>query len=227
MGYKAITEIQEEVRQWDLILDLPDQIGAFTKKLTDYIDGQVLYICRYEAPELRATLDITYTTETFDYILVRTMGMNTYRDIRFIYKERNIFAQKVKKYLPSVLQSMEDPTSVNLGEMVEAKHLPEWEYGKQLPKQIGSFELYIRPDKAIDHINGSIILIDYTDFDRKDQLIIMYNRLRNQFFGEVKIGGVFHATSEFDSYSLKELQEALEAHLEPTLQWVTEADHTL
>ena len=96
MGYKAITEIQEEVRQWDLILDLPDQIGAFTKKLTDYIDGQVLYICRYEAPELRATLDITYTTETFDYILVRTMGMNTYRDIRFIYKERDIFAQKVK-----------------------------------------------------------------------------------------------------------------------------------
>ena len=122
---------------------------------------------------------------------------------------------------------MEDPTSVNLGEMVEAKQLKSWEYGKALPPKIGPFELYISPDRAIEHINGSIILIDYTDFARKDQLIIMYNRLRDQFFGELKINSVFHATMAFDSTNLKELEKCLDEHLETTLKEVSEADHEI
>lgn len=53
MGYKPIEEIQKETRQWDFIQGLPDQVGKFSKKLVDIIDGQILTICRYEAPELR------------------------------------------------------------------------------------------------------------------------------------------------------------------------------
>lgn len=227
MGYKPIGEIQEETREWEFIKKLPDTIGAFKKSLPDTIDGQILTICRYEAADLRAQLEIIYTTETWDYILVRTMGMNSYRDPRFIYKDRTQFEEKVSSYLESVLLEMEHPESVNLGEMVAEKGITTWEYGNNLPKQIGPFELYLTPAKAIEHLNGSIILIDYTDFARKDQLIIMYNRLRDQFFGELKINSVFHATMDFDSYSLKELQKKLEEHLEQTLKEVTEADHTI
>ena len=43
MGYKPIEEIQQETRQWDFIQGLPDQVGKFTKKLVDTIDGQVTY----------------------------------------------------------------------------------------------------------------------------------------------------------------------------------------
>ena len=96
MGYKPIEEIQQETRQWDFIQGLPEQVGQFSKKLVDTIDGQILTICRYEAPELRARLDIIYTSETFDYIVVHTMGMNSYRDIRFIYKDKDVFAQNVE-----------------------------------------------------------------------------------------------------------------------------------
>jgi hypothetical protein len=155
------------------------------------------------------------------------MGMNSYRDIRLIYKERDVFAEKARHYIPEILKSMEDPASVNLGEMVEAKGLKDWEYGKNLPKKIGLFELYISPDKAIEHINGSIIMIDYTDFTRKDQLIIMYNRLRNEFFGEMKINSVFHASMDFDSKTLQELEKRLDEHLESTLKQITEADHEI
>ena len=55
----------------------------------------------------------------------------------------------------------------------------------------------------------------------------MYNRLRDQFFGEVKINSVFHASMDFDSRNLKELETKLKEHLEPTLQKVTQADHDL
>lgn len=227
MGYKSITEIQEETRNWDFIDQLPEQVGQFTKKRVGTIDGQILTICRYEAPALRASLDITYSSETFDYILVHTMGMNSYRDIRFIYKEKDIFAQKVQNYLPGILDCMEHPTRVNLGEMVEEKGILTWDYGNHLPEKIGPFELYIRPANAIEHINGSIILIDYSNFVRKDQLIIMYNRLRDEFFGEVKINFVFHASMDFDSRNLQELEQRLEEHLESTLKWVDSTDHTI
>lgn len=227
MGYKPIEEIQKETREWDFIRELPDQVGPFTKKLVDTISGQVLTICRYEAPELRARLDIIYTSETFDYIVIHTMGMNSYRDIRFIYKDRDVFAKNVRAYLPGILHSMEDPTSVNLGEQVAEHGILTWEYGNHLPEKIGPFELYIKPAHAIEHINGSIILIDYSDFQRMDQLIIMYNRLRDQFFGEVKINSVFHASMDFDSRNLKELETKLKEYLEPTLEKVTQADHDL
>ena len=198
MGYKPITDIQQETREWAFIQELPETLGAFKKTLPDTIDGQILTICRYEAENLKAKLDIIYTTETWDYIVVRTMGMNSYRDVRFIYKEKDLFAAKVKAYLPSILQEMEHPESVNLGEMVAQKGITTWDYGNNLPQQIGPFTLDITPEKSIEHINGSIILIDYTDFSRKDQLIIMYNRLRDQFFGELKINSVFHASMRAD-----------------------------
>ncbi|MDD6570122.1 MAG: hypothetical protein ACI3X3_01875 [Acidaminococcus sp.] len=227
MGYKSITEIQEETKTWDFIDQLPEQVGQFTKKRVGTIDGQILTICRYEAPALRASLDITYSSETFDYILVHTMGMNSYRDIRFIYKEKDIFAQKVQNYLPRILDAMEHPTKVNLGEMVAEKGILTWDYGNNLPEKIGPFELYIKPANAIEHINGSIIMIDYSNFARKDQLIIMYNRLRDEFFGEVKINSVFHASMDFDSKNLKQLEQKLKEHLEPTLKWVDTTDHTI
>lgn len=227
MGYKPIEEIQQETRQWDFIRGLPEQVGQFSKKLVDTIDGQILTICRYEAPELRARLDIIYTSETFDYIVVHTMGMNSYRDIRFIYKDREVFAKNVKAYLPGILHSMEEPASVNLGEQVAEHGILTWDYGNHLPEKIGPFELFIKPARAIEHINGSIILIDYSNFDRLDQLIIMYNRLRDQFFGEVKINSVFHASMDFDSKNLKELEGKLKEHLEETLEKVDQADHII
>lgn len=227
MGYPSITEIQEETKSWDFIDQLPEQVGQFTRKRVGTIDGQVLTICRYEAPALRASLDITYSSETFDYILVHTMGMNSYRDIRFIYKDKDVFAKNVQAYLPGILHSMEDPTSVNLGEQVAEHGILAWDYGNHLPEKIGPFELYIKPANAIEHINGSIIMIDYSNFDRMDQLIIMYNRLRDEFFGEVKINSVFHASMDFDSKNLKELEQRLEEHLESTLKWVDTTDHTI
>ena len=227
MGYKPIEEIQQETRQWDFIQGLPEQVGQFSKKLVDTIDGQILTICRYEAPELRARLDIIYTSETFDYIVVHTMGMNSYRDIRFIYKDKDVFAQNVEAYLPGILHSMEEPASVTLGEQVAEHGILTWDYGNHLPEKIGPFELFIKPARAIEHINGSIILIDYSNFDRLDQLIIMYNRLRDQFFGEVKINSVFHASMDFDSKNLKELEGKLKEHLEETLEKVDQADHII
>ncbi len=227
MSYPSIKEVAENVKSWDFILNLPQEICGFVKSMPNNIDGQILHICQYFNSEIRAKLEIIYTSETFDYIVVRTMGINTYRDVRYVYKERDIFAEKVLEALPRIIKSMEHPDSVDLGEMVAKQSILTWEYGNKLPTSIGDFELYIKPEKAIEHINGSIILIDYTDFTRKDQFVVYYNRLRNQFFAELKIAGVFRDSKVFDSKNLKILQGKLEKNLQDTLNYVMKTNHEI
>jgi len=227
MSYPSIKEVAENVKSWDFILNLPQEICGFVKATPNNIDGQILHICQYFNSDIRAKLEIIYTSETFDYIVVRTMGINTYRDVRYVYKERDIFAEKVLDALPRIIKTMEHPDLVDLGEMVAKQNILTWEYGNNLPTSIGDFELYIKPEKAIEHINGSIILIDYTDFTRKDQFVVYYNRLRNQFFAELKIAGVFRDSKVFDSKNLKNLQVKLEKNLQDTLNYVMKTNHEI
>jgi len=227
MGYPSIEEIKEVSKEWRFINELPNELEGFTKTVPLDIKGNILTLCSYTNAAIKGKVDIIYTGETFDYILERALGFNIYRDIRFIYKEKDIFAAKVKPALPTILKGMEDPSLVNLGEMVAKKQILNWEYGNNLPEKIGAFELYIKPSKAIEHINGSIILLDYSDFIRKDQFLVYYNRLRDQFFGELKIAGVFRDTKDFDAKNLTQLQENLEKHLVTTLERVTNGSHEI
>lgn len=227
MGYPTITEIAEAVKEWDFIQNLPATIDSFQKQIEGKIQGQILYICSYTSAPLQAKLDIIYTAETFDYILVLSRGMNIYRDVGLIYKEPASFAENAQVKIPLIIHQMEHPEDVNLGEMVAAQKILTWDFGNNLPEQIGAFQLYIKPAKAIDYINGSIILIDYSDFTRGDQFVVYYSRHRNEFFGEIKINGVFHATMDFDAKNLTQLQEKLEQNLATTLSNISKADHEI
>ena len=227
MSYPSIDEIAVQVKDWTFVNALPEEVKGFTKKIKIEKQGQVLFICSYLNEELRARLDIIYTSETFDYILCRTMGLNEYRDIRFIYKQRDIFEREVGLNIESILAEMYSPEHRKLVYIVEEKGIPTWEYGNNLPAKIGSFELYIKPCEVIRHINGSFIFVDYSDFERKDQLVIMYNVLRDEIFAELKVAGVFRTLRTFDCRSLKELEEKLEKHLKETLDFVTNTDHEI
>ena len=227
MGYPSIDEIAEQVKDWSFINDLPEEFQGFTKRIKIEKQGQVLFICSYVNEALKARLDIIYTSETFDYILCRTMGLNEYRDIRFIYKQRDIFEREVGVHIKSVLAEMSSPEHRKHVYIVDEKGIPNWEYGNNLPAKIGSFELYIKPCEVIRHINGSFIFVDYSDFERKDQLVIMYNVLRDEIFAELKVAGVFRTLRTFDCRSLKELEEKLEKHLKETLDFVTNTDHEI
>ena len=227
MTYASMDEIAQEVKQWEFILQLPEEIAGFHKVIDGTKEGKLLTIGSYVNESLHAKVDIVYTSETFDYILIRTRGLNTYRDVRFVYKERDIFAQEVEKALPSILAEMSHPEKVNLGEMVANKGILTWEYGSNLPTTMGDFNLYIKPSAAMEYINGSIIFIDYSNMEHKNQLLIFYNRLRDEFFGEVKIKGVFHATKDFDSKTLGELKQKLEGNLKKTLQAISAKEPVL
>lgn len=227
MAKATLEEIAEESKSWNFINNLPDTISGFEKQIKIDINGNILTLCSYVNRAKRAKIELIYSNETQDYILTQHMGLNSYRDIRFIYREKDIFAKKVEESLPKIIELMEEPQKRNLGEMVEELGILDWEYGNNLPEKIGNFIRYIRPKDAVEHLNGSIIFLDYSDFEKKDQVVFYYNRLRDQFFAEMKIAGVFYNTKDYDCANLNALEEKIKKHLETTIEYVSAQDHNI
>ena len=218
MGYPSIDEIAEQCASWDFIENLPKEINGFTKVKLLQKKGQLLYICSFINKKARIQLDIIYTAETFDYILIKKIGLNEYRDIRFIYKKKDVFAKEINVKLDVLTKELMSNNADDLGYLVKEKGILDWEYGNSLPTKIGNFELYIKPSNAIRYLNGSIIFVDYSDFTNQDQLVILYNVLRDEIFAELKIGGAFQTLRDFDVCDLQELEKRLSKYLKPLLE---------
>ena len=182
MSEPSIEEIRESLDGWDFLKELPEEINGFTLHQDRTIDGQVLNIASYRNDAVRCRLDITYTSETFDYVPVKIAGLHQYRH--------------------------------DLGVIIKETGLPEWTYGERLPEKIGRFELFIRPENAIEYINGSIIFLDYTDFATGEQLVFLYNRFRDEFFAETKHALKPDNITDFDAKSLPQLEALLDEKLE-------------
>ncbi len=219
--------VAAEVQAWDFIASLPQQIDGFAKVIDGDTLGQVLHICHYENKEHRLMARIIYTVETEDYILTQQYGLNHFRDMRFIYRDRELFARTVGDKLEQVLDLMLHPEHRNLGELVAEKELTTWEFGNNLPEQIGNFVRYLRPADTFEYLNGSVIFLDYSNFANSDQLVFYYNCLRDQFFAEIKVGGVFEDTKAFDSRDLTLLEQELKEHLTEVLDYIEHSDGKL
>ena len=63
MSYPSIDEIGVQVKDWAFVNALPEEFKGFTKKIKIEKQGQVLFICSYLNEELRARLDIIYTSD--------------------------------------------------------------------------------------------------------------------------------------------------------------------
>lgn len=74
MSEPSIEEIREALDGWEFLKELPEEINGFTLHQDRTIDGQVLNIASYSNDAVRCRLDITYTSETFDYVPVKLPG---------------------------------------------------------------------------------------------------------------------------------------------------------
>ncbi|MBR5486440.1 MAG: hypothetical protein IKV70_00525, partial [Phascolarctobacterium sp.] len=104
-----------------------------------------------------------------------------------------------------------------MGYESEVMGFKEWDYWKTLPKKIGNFELYITPESPLEYINGSWVILDYSDFANGNQLMFLYNSFRNELFAETKKGYLPLTTEEFNANSLEALNALIEKKLEKTL----------
>ena len=185
---KKITEIEAELQEWEFLQQLPKELEGFTLREGTGIKGNILNIASYVDEANHACVDLIYTGETFDYVVVKNLGLHTFRDDRFFTRDKDKFAEVVLNKLPSLLQDMGKGKAKAMGYESEVMGFKEWSYWKSLPKQIGNFELYITTDCPLEYINGSWIILDYSDFANGNQLMFLYNSFRNELFAEMKKG---------------------------------------
>lgn len=218
MGQLKITEIEAQLNEWEFLKELPPEIDGFKLTMGQGIDGQILTIASYGNEAMHSKLDLVYTSETFDYVPVKTIGMHTFRDIRYFCRDRDKFAKLMQENLPELLADINREKKHRMGTLVEETGLASWEYAARLPQKVGGFELFISPDNPIDYINGSTLFIDYSDFENGNQLVFFYNTFRNEFFAETKKGFMTGITHEFDCRNLEALEKLLDENLEAALQ---------
>ncbi|MCD7873632.1 MAG: hypothetical protein LUH17_01250 [Acidaminococcaceae bacterium] len=218
MGQLKITEIEAQLNEWEFLKELPPEIDGFKLTMGQGIDGQILTIASYGNEAMHSKLDLVYTSETFDYVPVKTIGMHTFRDIRYFCRDREKFAKLMQENLPELLADINREKKHRMGTLVEETGLVSWEYAARLPQKVGGFELFIAPDNPIDYINGSTLFIDYSDFEHGNQLVFFYNTFRDEFFAETKKGFMTGITHEFDCRNLEALEKLLDENLEAALQ---------
>jgi hypothetical protein len=218
MGQLKITEIEAQLNEWEFLKELPPEIDGFKLTMGQGIDGQILTIASYGNEAMHSKLDLVYTSETFDYVPVKTIGMHTFRDIRYFCRDRDKFAKLMQEKLPELLADINREKKHRMGTLVEETGLASWGYAARLPQKVGGFELFIAPDNPIDYINGSTLFIDYSDFEHGNQLVFFYNTFRDEFFAETKKGFMTGITHEFDCRNLEALEKLLDENLEAALQ---------
>ena len=202
---------------------LPRELNGFTLVPGSGIKGQILNIAAYVNEAMHARLDITYTSETFDYVPVKTLGLHTFRDERYFCRDREKFAGMLLEHLPELLASIDRKQPHTMDWEARALGFDKWEYWHSLPKQVGGFELFITPDNPLCYLNGSYVFLDYTDFANGHQVYFAYNIFRNEIFAEKKQHYLPLTTDVFDVQSsvrddrkLAMLEELLAAHLDKT-----------
>ena len=67
-------------------------------------------------------------------------------------------------------------------------------------------------------INGSYLILDYSDLVAQTSLVLYYNVYRDEFFGELRVQGLPELVSDFDAKTLTELEQKLEKRLTPVLE---------
>ena len=127
----SITEVEEGLKDWALLKQLPQNLEGFNLVEGSGIKGQILNIAAYVNDEKHCRLDITYTTETFDYVPVKTIGLHTFRDERYFCRDREKFGEMLQQHLQQILVTPEHPLEYLNGSTIFLDYT-DFENGNQI-----------------------------------------------------------------------------------------------
>lgn len=217
MNRDFVAAVTAAVNEWPYLQTLPERAHGFEYRrlLQDYDDIVDIFAYVNQAEKCRFT--VYYHAETKEYKVRLKIGLTEFCDIKYIAADLPSLEKMLNAYLETTLAGMVNFSLDNIDSIVVDKQILTWDYLDRLQLEIAGFKLFIRPDEPVRVLNGSYIIIDYSDFMANSNFTIYYNILRDDFFGELKIAGVPEITYAFDSRELSELAAKLDEGLEPLL----------
>ncbi|SDF47944.1 hypothetical protein [Sporolituus thermophilus] len=211
-------KIIQQINEWPFLRQLPETMMDFrlVVELKQY--GTQYRIFTYSNLNRRRNFSVLYDQTTKEYFVRLVIGLTEFYDIRFIADDLNTFETLLAANMEQSLRSLAGFDQTSLCSVFRAKKIIEWPFGGQLPEKVAGFDLFIRPTEPVRGINGSYIIIDYSDFAAESGLLIFYNIYRDEFFGELRVRRTPQVVSAFDAKTLAELEENIKANLQITLQ---------
>jgi len=210
---KIITQLKE----WDFLKTLEPEVEGFALT-TELMQCDSQYrIFTYHNAERYRSFSVLYDQATKEFLARVVIGLTEICDISFIIADLRGLEQLLKIKMYKTIQELAAFDDNTLCSLFREKKITEWSFGAQLPRQLAGFELYIAPLQPVKALNGSYIIIDYSDFTVDSNLLIYYNIYRDEFFGELRVRRTPKVINTFDSKQLNELEECLKTHLERIL----------
>lgn len=187
---------------WAYLSELPKEIEGFSLAVGN--EGELF---SYVNEEKRRRAVFFQTEDGKAYMLRCYAGLNVFNDARFIARSREAFEGILRE---DMVKRVSDMARGAYGYVLETTGILKWDHSGFLPDKAAGFELFIKPDAPLAIINGSYVIVDYSDFDKGAQFIIIYNELKDEFYAEKIIKGTVETTPLFDAKKLKELGMKLE-----------------
>ena len=181
---RSVEEIQAALPAWELWQHLPERVGSYILRRESSVKGLELTLASYEDAAAHRALRLIYSRETSDYVPVKEVGLHSCRADEYFSREPEVFAAGLPAALPKLLASLNGQEAPNCE--MRRFALSSWAYTEKLPLKAEGFELFISPRKPLPYINGSHIILDYSDFAAGDQLCVLYNSFRDEFFAEYR-----------------------------------------
>jgi len=213
-------KIVEMVNNWPFLRQLPQELHGFKLEPELGVDGPLHRILSYENIKARRKFAVVYNQVTKDFMGRVIVGLTEYYDENYIVANLAGLERMLTAKLSETLRQLAYFDKSQLSGIFLATKVLDWPYGRQLPPQIGNFSLFISPQQPLKIINGSYIIIDYSDFNTESSLMILYNIFRDEFFGELRIRRTPHMTNLFDAKTIHELEGKIRVHLVEQLQKV-------
>ena len=202
---------------WEFLQELPKELHGFSLEEGGQLKGHEFVLGSYVNEEARRRLELIYTKETFDYVPVRQVGLLRYRDFRYITRDKDVFAEWITGAIDRLVEETTPTYVPRSGHLLRDKGILDWHFPDTLPERVGNFVKFIGPQCPLDFINNATVILDYADFDAGNELVFLYNRVRNEFYAENKKLLSTNTDHEFDAKKLEDLEVLLAERLEPYL----------
>lgn len=215
---EAAHKIAAALQSCDFLRTLPATLHGFERQKCGEQGGAVVPIITYYHPGQHRRLTVLYNDATEDFAVRIAVGLTEYIDPDFIAPDLTTLEQMLHARLSDTLASLVHFQPQRLGSIFNAKQIITWPVSQQLPREYAGFTLIINPAAPVKVLNGSFIIIDYSDFAAASNFVVYYNILRDEFFAERRLVRRPELLTTFDAKTLPELAQRLQDNLAPTLE---------
>ncbi len=208
-------EIIAQVNEWPFLRQLPADQAGFSLSLDLAEDGVQYNVFSYRNAEELRSFSVVYDRATRDYLARVAVGLNEFYDVSFICPDLASLERILTAKLEDALVELSGGRQYE--SVFRAKKILEWPYCERLADEVAGFHLFITPRQPLKTVNGSYIILDYSDFAAASNLSISYNIYRDEFFGQVHLRQTPHMIGTFDTRDLGELAAKFDRELGPLL----------